>query len=292
MGIIDGAAKAVGDVVGDIADAVGLDWLGGPADLTGLNTTPVVISLGIPEDYPSPGGPFPAYHNGTITLNVPNNSAEFGTIAINMAQNSLAMIELAIAIQSIVSPKGGITIKDELDPYHYEVIKTALEENNEPVPTPENPPATTLNKLGGQITETGILSGLATSADALGSVSETFDFLKVTPQVGLTPNVYVPGVGPETATPTFSPIQATVTGTFPDYAFPLKIMNSAVVIQGFVMQYVVSNLRNAIDTEAGALLLKNAMSDVSKAVSDNAIKDAGQTPPDWTEPSGETGISG
>lgn len=288
MGIIDGAAKAVGN----IADAVGLDWLGGPADLAGLNTTPVVISLGIPEDYPSVAGPFPAYHNGTITLNVPNNSAEFGTIAINMAQNSLAMIELAIAIQSIVSPKGGITIKDELDPYHYEVIKAALEENNEPVPTPENPPATTLNKLGGEITQTGILSGLATAADALGGVSETFNFLKVTPQVGLTPNAFIPGVGPETAIPAFSPIQATVVGTFPDYAFPLKIMNSAVVIQGFVTQYIVSNLRNAIDTDAGALLLKNAMSDVSKAVSDNAIKDAGQTPPDWTEPTGESGIQG
>ena len=284
MGIISGGAKALGS----LADAIGLDWIGGSVTST---TTPVVISLGVPEDYPSPTGPFPAYHNGTITLNVPNNSKEFGEIAVNMAQNSLAMVELAIALQQIVSPKGGITIKDELDPYHYEVIKTALEENNEPVPVPENPPATTLNKLGGSITELGLLSGLATGADAMSTVSSTFDFLKITPQVGVTPNAFAPGVGPPEATPPRSSIQATVVGTFPDYALPLKIMNSATQIQGVVTNYIVSNIRNAIDTEAGALVLKNAMSDVSKAVSDNAITDAGQEPPAWTEPEGNPGIA-
>ena len=288
MGIVSGGAKALGSV----ADAIGLDWVGGVGGLTGLSTTPVVISLGVPEDYPGVAGPFPAFHNGTITLNVPNNSKEFGEIAVNMAQNSLAMVELAIALQTIVSPKGGITIKDELDPYHYEVIKAALEENNEPVPVPENPPATTLNQLGGSIIEGGLLTGLATGADAMATVSTTFDFLKITPQIGITPNVFVPGTGPPTATPAFSPIQGTVVGTFPDYALPLKIMNSAVQIQGFVTNYIVSNIRNAIDTEAGALVLKNAMSDVSKAVSDNAIKDAGQEPPAWTEPEGNPGIAG
>jgi hypothetical protein len=288
MGIVSGGAKALGSV----ADAIGLDWVGGVGGLTGLSTTPVVISLGVPEDYPGVAGPFPAFHNGTITLNVPNNSKEFGEIAVNMAQNSLAMVELAIALQTIVSPKGGITIKDELDPYHYEVIKAALEENNEPVPVPENPPATTLNQLGGSIIEGGLLTGLATGADAMATVSTTFDFLKITPQIGITPNVFVPGTGPPTATPAFSPIQGTVVGTFPDYALPLKIMNSAVQIQGFVTNYIVSNIRNAIDTEAGALVLKNAMSDVSKAVSDNAIRDAGQEPPAWTEPEGNPGIAG
>jgi hypothetical protein len=69
-------------------------------------------------------------------------------------------------------------------------------------------------------------------------------------------------------------------------------MNSAIQIQGFVTNYIVSNIRNAIDTEAGALVLKNAMSDVSKAVSDNAIRDAGQEPPAWTEPEGNPGIAG
>ena len=187
MGIVSGGAKALGSV----ADAIGLDWVGGVGGLTGLSTTPVVISLGVPEDYPGVAGPFPAFHNGTITLNVPNNSKEFGEIAVNMAQNSLAMVELAIALQTIVSPKGGITIKDELDPYHYEVIKAALEENNEPVPVPENPPATTLNQLGGSIIEGGLLTGLATGADAMATVSTTFDFLKITPQIGITPNVFV-----------------------------------------------------------------------------------------------------
>ena len=288
MGIVSGGAKALGSV----ADAIGLDWVGGVGGLTGLSTTPVVISLGVPEDYPGVAGPFPAFHNGTITLNVPNNSKEFGEIAVNMAQNSLAMVELAIALQTIVSPKGGITIKDELDPYHYEVIKAALEENNEPVPVPENPPATTLNQLGGSIIEGGLLTGLATGADAMATVSTTFDFLKITPQIGITPNVFVPGTGPPTSIPAFSPIEGTVVGTFPDYALPLKIMNSAVQIQGFVTNYIVSNIRNAIDTEAGALVLKNAMSDVSKAVSDNAIRDAGQEPPAWTEPEGNPGIAG
>jgi hypothetical protein len=287
MGLISGGAKALGD----IGDAVGLDWVVG--GLTSI-APPIAINISVPEDYPGLVGPYPRYHTGTIQLNVPNNTAEFGSIAVNMAQNSLVMIELAVALQSIVDPEGGITIKDQLDPYHYQVIKDALEENGEEVPPVEKPEATTLNKLGGAITEFGLLSNLATAADALGTVSETFNFLKFTPQVSTIASVVLPGIAPEGpgAASIGSSITGTVAGAFPDYALPLKIMNSATVVQGFIMQYVVSNIRNAIDTEAGALIIKNAMSDFTKEVSDNAIKNANQVPPEWSEPTGEPGIAG
>jgi hypothetical protein len=287
MGLVSGAAKALGD----IGDAVGLDWVVG--GLTSI-APPIAINISVPEDYPGVAGPFPRYHTGTIQLNVPNNSAEFGSIAVNMAQNSLVMIELAVALQSIVDPEGGITIKDQLDPYHYQVIKDALEENGEEVPPVEKPEATTLNKLGGAITEFGLLSNLGTAADALGTVSEAFNFLKFVPQVSTIPTVVLPGIAPEGpgAASIGSSITGTVVGAFPDYALPLKIMNSATVVQGFIMQYVVSNIRNAIDTEAGALIIKNAMSDFTKEVSDNAIKNANQVPPEWSEPTGEPGIAG
>lgn len=287
MSIIDGAVNSLGSAFDGLTGALGLDWVSG--SVLGA-ISPVVITLTVPEDYPSPSGPFPGYHTGHLTLNVPNNSAEFGTIAINMAQNALVMIELAVALQTIINPQGGVNVKDQLDPYHYKVITDALTENGETIPPVSKPKSTTINKLGDTITEYGLLSGLANVADTLGTVSETFAFLKFSPLVTTTVSAIAPGT---TGTPfDRSGITGSVVGGFPDYKLPLMIMNSAIVVQGIIMQYAVANFRNAIDTEAKALLIKNTMADFTKAVSDQAITNANNTPPEWEEPTGTPGIAG
>jgi hypothetical protein len=305
MSIFSGAVAGLKTAATELASALNFDWLSGTAVLPDI--TEVQISLAIPEDYIGPGVPGPRWHQGHLKLQIPNHSAELGAIAINMAQNALLAIETAVALQSISSPGGGINIKDQLDPYHYQVIKDALEENNEPVPPVANPDATILNQLGGAVTEYGLLSNLATAADALGTVKESFNFLKITPQGSLIPHkleqttgvvwaetAQVPGTPAGFGTPIvmgFGPTAAT-DGFWPSLSLPLQIMNSAVQIQGFVQQYTVSILRNAIDTGAGALVTKNTMADFTKSVSDNAINNVGQTPPEWEEPKGTPGVTG
>lgn len=283
MAIFDGVVKGIGNV----ADKLGFSFLTGNIPL--VPPAPVYVSLQVPEENSGTGF---RNHTGGFILNVPNHSAEFGELAINMAQEALVLIELAIALQSISDPKGGIRIKDALDPYHYNVVKNALQENNEPVPQPVNPGATVLTKLGGEIVETGALSAVATGAQAMKTAGFFSDFLKFTPQLstvvaGLpgfppTGNPFTPGAG--------FPILADVTGFFPSYSLPLNIMSSAVIIKTIILQYIVGIIRNSIDTKAGALLLKNVLDDFSVAVSKNAIEKAGGTPPTATIQEGESGI--
>lgn len=323
MGIISGATAAANWSL----DALGLGWL------TGITSAPIndiVVTMDIP-DISAVG--IPAIHRAQYTLYVPNHSVEFGKIAINMAQNITSKIEMVIALQQIIDSEGGITIKDQLDPYHYQVIKNALEENGETVPPVTNQEATTLNQLGGTITESGVLSNLATAADALAAVG-AFSAPFSTP----TNSIYPAGVmgqiplglatqiqaikdaqlalgfGPDTPEtqglisqaiygtgnyppPALPPAYAGpmdvitwISGSFPDYAKQLQIINSCVSIDGFITSYIVSNFRNAIDTEAGALVIKSAMGDFAKRVSDQAIQDTGNTPPEWTEPTGTAGL--
>jgi len=296
MGILSGAASLANWTLSKL----GLGWLSGSIPVSPIS--PIYITIDVPDL--NPGGA--VIHRANFTLWVPNHGPEFGKIAINMAQNALSKIELAIAIQSIVDPEGGLTIKDQLDPYHYDVIKQALEENGETVPPVENEEATIINELGSTITETGLLSGLANAADALQAAGQLGPLLEI-PTVSTIPpgtSFHIPGpnfVGPPSPGSVLPNIPATsptlindafgyVGGAWPDYTKQLQIMNSAVVVDGLVSQYIVANIRNAIDTEAGALVVKNAMGEFSKDVSDQAIKNTGDTPPEWEEPTGQPGL--
>lgn len=263
MGIISGAAKAGTWVL----DKLGLDWVaGGAASVPGVDTSYIEIFINVP-DYHQDFSPLPdKSHGGTLLLNVPNHSKEFGAIAKNMAQATLAQIELVIALQNIISPNGGLNIKDQLDPYHYEVIKESLEENGDEVPAEKiKPEANVFKQLGGAITETGALSALGTAYDAMETAGFGLSFLEFTNQVAPYPAGLITPAGSPT-----DGINGTVTGAWPDYTFPLKIISSCVSIQGSLNQYAVSLFRNAIDTEAGALLLKNGMAEFSQAISENA----------------------
>lgn len=263
MGIISGAAKA-----GTWAlDKLGLDWVtGGAASVPGVDTSYIEIFINVP-DYHQDFSPLPdKSHGGTLLLNVPNHSKEFGAIAKNMAQATLAQIELVIALQNIIAPNGGLNVKDQLDPYHFEVIKESLEENGDEVPEEViKPEANVFQQLGGAITETGALSALGSAYDAMETAGFGLSFLEFTNQVAPYPAGLITPAGSPT-----DGINGTVTGAWPDYTFALKIISSCVSIQGSLNQYAVSLFRNAIDTEAGALLLKNGMAEFSQTISENA----------------------
>jgi hypothetical protein len=285
MSIFEGAVSGLSGV----ADKLGFSFLTGNIPI--VPPSPVYVGLQVPEFNDGQFSSGPKNHVGGFFLNIPNHSAEFGDLAINMAQEALVLIELAVALQTISDPKGGIRIKDALDPYHFNIVKNALVENNEPVPTPINPGATQLSKLGGSITETGALSAIVSGAQAMRVAGFFSNFLKFTPQVmpfgiaggfGLGPLTFSGGAG--------GIILTEVGGAFPSYSLPLNIMSAAVTIKTIALQYIVSLIRNSIDTVAGALLLKNVMDDFSVAVSTNAIKKAGGTPPEPTVQEGQTGI--
>lgn len=281
MAIFEGVVSGLSGV----ADKIGFNFLTGNIPL--VPPAPVFVGLQIPEENNGLGF---RNHVGGFFLNVPNHSAEFGDLAIQMAQEALVLIELAVALQTITDPKGGIKIKDALDPYHFNIIKSALAENEEPIPTPVNPGATELTKLGGAITETGALSAVVTAAQAMRTIGYFSDFLKFTPQltVGLVGGGSLGDI-------TFNagaglPVLAQVGGAFPSYSLPLNIMSAAIAVKTITLQYIVALIRNSIDVKAGALLLKNVLDDFSVAVSSNAIAKAGGTPPTATVQEGEEGI--
>ena len=285
MSIFEGAVSGLSG----IANKLGFGFLTGNIPL--VPPAPIYVGLQVPELNNGLGSTGPANHTGGFFLNVPNHSAEFGDLAIQMAQEALVTIELAVALQTITDPEGGIKIKDALDPYHYNIVRNALLENKEPVPTPANPGATILSDLGGAIVETGALSAIVSGAQAMRTAGFFSDFLKFTPQLSLLP-AGGPGLGGGIS---FSggvglPILAQVAGAFPSYSLPLNIMSAAITMKTIALQYITSLLRNSIDSVAGALILKNVLDDFSVAVSANAIQKAGGTPPEATVQTGEDGI--
>ena len=315
MGIFSGVASGANWAL----EKLNLGWVtgGATATQTATPTATIKIAINVPEMFPAlvptPTFPFPAHHQGNFEIKVPDHSKILGDLAMNMAENALNMVEMAIAIQSIVDPEGGIRIKDQLDDYHYSVIKNALEENGNTVPPLKEPNASRAAKLGGAMTEFGILSNLTTAADALGAVSPLVEAYTTLPtnKFGLNPpngdkvskGIYgspsVPptnngavsgGFPPSPAPGVLGDISIMVDGHFPDYSLQYSIMASAMSIQGFIMKYAVGNFRNAIDTESQALVIKNMLGEFSKEVSDQALKEANQPAPEWTEPVGSQGI--
>lgn len=279
MAIFDGIVSAASGIASDLGILTTLN----PVTVAAAAPTSP-ISIGLQVDDLFVGGA--VSHVGGFILDVPNHSIEFGLLAQSTAKEALALIELAIALQMISDPKGGIRIKDSLDPYHYNIIKNALEENGDPVPPTANPGATLLTQLGGAITETGALSAIAAGATAL----QAFGIGTIGLQIS-TRNAGIPGtLSAFNPGRLGSPIITEVIGAFPSYSFALILMNSATVVKTFAMQYITSLIRNSIDTEAGALLLKNVMSDFTTAVSKNAIEKTERQAPDATQQEGQGGI--
>ena len=292
MGLFSAAASAGTWTL----EKLGLGWVTGLVPITepftAISTgkaSLVPITITFPEYIGT--SPTPTTQFAFLNLVVPNHSTQFGEIALNMAQNALNMLELVVAFQQVVDEEGGLRIKDQLDPYHFEVIKNALEENGETVPPVTEPNANVLSQLGGEITELGLLGGIGPVVDAMRAAGQ-LEFLTIAPQVSTYPSVinFNSEAGGAPTAPTLSSVWAPPASGFPDYEYPLQIMNSAVAIQGLVTSYAVGIFRNAVDTESRALLLKGVLSEFGKAVSDNAIEDTGGTPPEWEEPTGQSGV--
>lgn len=212
---------------------------------------------------------------GTFQMQVPDYGKQLGEIAINQAQEAIALIEIATALQTIIDPEGGVKVKDSLDPYHYENLKRSLEEAGEPVPETQ-PGAETVNPLGGALTETGALSAISTAVDALAIAGFGLPVLSTGSYM---PQVAIVNTGGGNIT-------FTGVGFQPNYALAYGIMNTSSQVKGLTLQYISKLLRNSIDTDAGALLLKNVLADFNKAVSDNALQGAGETVPDYETPKG------
>lgn len=288
MAIFEGVVTGAGNLI----DSLGFDWLIGSVV---PNSTTIFVDFAVPDLY-VPGSVF---HTGGFSLLMPNDSVEHGRMAIALGQEALILIELAVALQSIMDPTGGVKLKDSLDPYHYNVVKNALEENGDPVPTPVNPGATTLGKLGGAITESGIFSGIAAAAGTLNLLGSAFGFLSILPQVSSSPPGGPFGRSAAVAFPGLvgglNDIQTSVAGGSPGTGMPsnslaLNISISAIQIKTVALAYITSLVRNAIDTKAGALLVKNVMNDFTLAVSKNAIEKTERAAPDQTQQEGESGI--
>jgi hypothetical protein len=285
MAIFEGVVTGSGYLL----ESLGFDWVVGSVI---PNYTPIFVDMQI-EDITPTGS---VIHSGGFSLLFPNESVEHSNMAFALAQEALITIELAIALQTIMDPKGGVRIKDALDPYHFNVVKNALEENNEPVPVPANPGATTLDKLGGAITESGLFSGIAAGASVIKNLNSAFRFLSFVPQVADFPPGLPIGLGtfsatPGNASPILTNVESGIPGLgMPSSTLPLKISTSAIQIKTAALGYITSLIRNSIDTKAGALLLKNVLDDFSVAVSANAISKAGGTPPEATTQEGVEGI--
>lgn len=278
-------------------DKLGLDWVTKTvpiedpvAAVAAGRASTVSFVLTMPEYVGT--NPVPFTQLNFLNFAVPNHSTEFGSIAINMAQNALNLLEMCIALQNVVDEEGGLRIKDQLDPYHYEVIRRSLEENGETVPPVREPQANVATEIGGAITSYGLLSNAGTIVDGLSNV-ESLNFLAITPQTA----DWNPAIGFNSTDLDFAPVNP-MQGSFwgnplaswPDYSYPLAIMNSAVAVQGLVLQYAVSIFRNVIDTESRAILLKGVLGEFSKDVSDQAQRNVGVEPPAWEEPQGQSGI--
>ena len=217
-----------------------------------------VININVP----SSGG------SGSINMVAADHSQQLASIGLALARIAAYSISIAEVITLIVDPKGGIRVKDALDPYQYEIVSKALEANE--IPSPPPPPAndTTTNTLGGTIAQTADLAGAAgTLVGALnvaeGYFGEEFDLslLKIMPA----------GFG--------TSILAGSTIQLPDMTPGLQTIKSSIDIIATAMSIIADSLNKSVDVPSKALLMKSILSLFSVALNEQSIKAANREPP-------------
>ena len=264
-----GDLSGLGDLLASggqsILDFVGLDWVGAsPADLAesalqeqGADASQLVITVA------------PGTAGGTASVKLPNHSIDAGKIAIQLAGIAASFVEITTMLGTVFTPEGGLQIKDALDPYSYEIIKNALEENGETVPEPSNPAANKITTLGTEIVATGALTGATGVLQGLSSIG----------QLGIASSLLGTPLIPITSTGT-----VTVAGIAPNYYMQLKIINTSLQIINFCMQFAKENIFGAVDVEAGAILLRSVLDDVSVQVNQDALEATGRPVPEPRTP--------
>lgn len=204
----------------------------------------------------------PSGGSGVINIPIPDHSFQLNVIALTVARISTYMVTIAESIQLISDPKGGIKIKDALDPYQYEIITKALEAND--LPAPSAPPAADIkfNPIGGTIVGIADLAGLAGGAAQLTGTQILQKFYD--------------SVSPD------PPIITPATGSFPDYIGSLTTIHASLEIISSCLSVIARSVNNSVDIPSKALLLKGILSAfqiaLTEQASDIANRDAPQKP--------------
>jgi hypothetical protein len=219
---------------------------------------PQSVTITFPP-YTTPSGVgTPTIATGSFTLAIPDNSLQFYAMAINFAGIASSLVAVTSALQTVIDPTGGIRVKDNLDPYQYQVVTQALTAAG--IPSPGAPPVDVItpNPLGGAMAGTGAIAGAAATAAALGSTAAVENFLSGTIGIG--------------------PIVAVGTG-FPDYDAPMTVVNSSLGVINTCMTTIATLVTLSVDVPSRALVLKSVMSVFSAALNTQSITAAGRVPP-------------
>jgi hypothetical protein len=202
---------------------------------------------------PSSGG------TGQVNLAVPDHTAQFATMGIQLARMAAYMVSIAEAIQLISNEKGGIRIKDALDPYQFELITKALEANE--LPVPPSPPEADVkrNPTGGEIlAQAGNLIGAAaTAASVIGFANDA---------IGTAADKFWQGSSAGGVFSFTSPIG------FPDITPGIAVMSGSIDIINIALSNIAKNLNEAVDVPSKSLLLKTVLSDFQVALNEQATE--------------------
>lgn len=208
--------------------------------------------------YTAPDGPAtPTIPEASVTFKIPDNSLELYSIGISLAGLAANVVSIASSIQTIIEPTGGIRLKDQLDPYQYQIVTDALAANSLPIPPAPPLELVTVNPLGGAMAVTGTLTGLAAGAAAAGGSALVQEFF--------------PGL--------FSGSSTLVGPGFPDYASQLLLISSALGIINTALGTTATLLNNSVDVPSRSLLVKTVLAAFNVAVNTQAITTAGRVAP-------------
>jgi hypothetical protein len=219
------------------------------------------LNLNVPA-----GGAF-----GNLNFAVPDNTDQFATIGLQLARAAAYMISIAEAIQLISNEKGGIRVKDALDPYQYAVVTAALAANDLPVPPAPDDPNITRNPTGGEIVSTAAdLIGLASTVSAVTSFGNQ--------ALGNLAASAFPGSSVDGAT-----FQANSPIAFPDVTIGLGTISTSIDIITIALSVIARSLNDAVDVPSKALLMKNVLSEFQVALNKQATNIAKREPPEDPE---------
>lgn len=207
------------------------------------------------------------FATGNVNLDIPDHTQQIATIGIQLARMATYMVSLAEAVQLISNPKGGIQIKDALDPYQFETITKALEANE--LPVPPAPPAadTKRNPTGGEIlNQAGDLIGTASTAISIANLGNE--------AIGQAIDKFFPG---SSAGGVFSFTTPQI--GFPDLTPGLATVSASLDVINIALSVITKSLNEAIDIPSKSLLLKTVLSSFTIALNEQASAAAGREPP-------------
>jgi hypothetical protein len=218
-----------------------------------IDPFPMVGNLNINVVVPPGGGA------GSINVPIPDNGRQLDTVAVVLARIAIYMVDIAESIQKVTNEKGGINIKDSLDPYQYEIIKKALEDSELPVP-PAPSEAVQYNALGGVLSGTANIAGFASLAATLANPAAAY-VQKFFPQVPAATGVL------------------TGIANLPDYSGGFFTVNASLNIIAASLAVIANSVNKSVDSASSALILKGVLSAFQIALTEQSNKIANKPSP-------------